>query len=155
MDAGFGELLPAVAKGVCAAARGNDFLQQQSQPVLQLHAVSGAAKPTGAQQSSPCPTQSSTLSLTAVAAIAMAAIGSIQLRPAEAPISAISAAVACNAHIRFWMPSPEVAPESSRAPSFNFARPSAGINTIAEAVTAMPRTLVVVSLPTISLRIAS
>jgi hypothetical protein len=115
----------------------------------------GIGEAIGAQQSSLSPRQSSRLSLPAVAATTSAAMGSRIPSPAEAPINAIRAAAAWAAHMRFCIPSPAVALEPSRSPRRSLAHPNPGMSTIADAVTAIPSVLVVVSLPTISRWIAS
>jgi hypothetical protein len=80
---------------------------------------------------------------------------STTLSPAPAAIRATSAAIACTAHIRFCTPSPAVARDPSFSPSRSFARPSAGMSTTAEAVTAIPSALWLASVPSTSRRIAS
>jgi hypothetical protein len=68
--------------------------------------------------------------------------GSTGHPPGHAATTARTArtAAACAAHIRFWVPSPAVAPESSRWPRRRLTLPSTGMMTTLDAVSTIPKT---------------
>src|SRR5205823_4518310 len=96
-----------------------------------------------AAHSHPSPRQASIPSLTATAATPSPTSGSSHHQPNSALVaSPARTAAASAAQIRFWVPSPAVAFEPSRAPSRCLATPSSGMSTRLLAVSAMPRTVV-------------
>src|SRR5215475_1100759 len=93
---------------------------------------------TGQQQSAP--RQDRFPSQTDHPAMPSAMTGSIGQLPGQMATTtrASRTPAAWAAHIRFWVPSPAVAPEPSRAPRRRLARPSTGMITRLDAVRAMP-----------------
>ena len=69
-----------------------------------------------------------------------AMIGSIGQPPGQTATTtkASRTPAAWAAHIRFWVPSPAVAPDPSRQPRRRLAAPSTGMTTTLAAVRAMP-----------------
>src|SRR5690606_20761851 len=93
------------------------------------------------QQAETSPRQALTPSRTATAASATATAGSTHHQPMVFNPRPASTPPAMTAHSRFWVPSPAVDGEPSRAPSRRLATPSRGMLIKLIVVTAMPSTV--------------